>query len=222
MTTTTDQGALFPAAPAQDPAPAGDAPHAPAHGEADVSRPERDTTIGPRIIGLDLSIAAPGFADIDGNTHTLRLAAKLGDTRLVEIAREAVKLAITGHAWRADLAVIEDLPTHAHGAGITGMVHGAVRAALIDALVPYVTVPPASLKKFASGKGNADKTAMAIAALKRFGREFADDNQCDAFWLRAMGLAAYGRLGVELPAAQREALGKIAWPVLGERVAAVL
>lgn len=169
----------------------------------------------PRIIGLDLSIAAPGFADIDGNTHTLKLAAKLGDTRLVEIAREAIKLAMTGHGWRADLAVIEDLPTHAHGAGITGMVHGAVRAALIDALVPYVTVPPASLKKYATGKGNADKTAMAIAALKRFGREFADDNQCDAFWLRAMGLAAYRHPLAELPAAQVESLGKVAWPRLG-------
>ena len=169
----------------------------------------------PRIIGLDLSIAAPGFADVDGSTHTLKLAAKLGDARLVEIARESVKIAMTTHPWRADLAVIEDLPTHAHGAGITGMVHGAVRAALIDALVPYVTVPPASLKKFGTGKGNADKTAMALAAFKRFGREFADDNQCDAFWLRAMGLAAYGHPLVELPAAQTETLAKVVWPELG-------
>lgn len=168
----------------------------------------------PRIIGLDLSIAAPGFADIDGGTFTLKLKASLGDARLNEIAREVMRLAMTAHTWRADLAVIEDLPTHAHGAGITGMVHGAVRAFLNDALVPYVTVPPASLKKYATGKGNADKTAMAIAALKRFGVEFADDNQCDAYWLRAMGLHAYGHGLVELPAVQTESLAKVQWPAL--------
>lgn len=164
----------------------------------------------PRILGLDLSIAAPGFAGVDGATHSLKLDAKRGDSRLNTIADEAVRLSA-----RAHLVVIEDLPTHAHGAGITGMVHGAVRAALLYALVPYVLVPPASLKKFSTGRGNADKTAMALAAFKRFGREFADDNQCDAAWLRWMGLAAYGALSVELPAAQTEALGKVAWPKLG-------
>lgn len=169
----------------------------------------------PRIIGLDLSIAAPGFADIDGNTHTLKFKASLGDTRLTAIAREAVKLAMTSHPWRADLAVIEDLPTHAHGAGITGMVHGAVRAALLDAGVRYVLVTPASLKKFSCGKGNGDKTAMAIAALKRFNLEFADDNQCDAYWLRIMGLAAYGHCPVELPQAQIAALAVVSWPQIG-------
>jgi Holliday junction resolvasome RuvABC endonuclease subunit len=169
----------------------------------------------PNIIGLDLSIAAPGFADINGATHTVKLKASLGDRRLNDIAREAVRLA-TGHPWRTDLAVIEDLPTHAHGAGITGMVHGAVRAALNDLGVPYVTVPPASLKKYATGKGNADKTAMAIAALKRFGLEFADDNCCDAYWLRAMGLHAYRHPLVDLPVLQADALGKIAWPLLAD------
>lgn len=180
---------------------------------AEVSRRAGDTRT-PRIIGLDLSIAAPGFADIDGGTFTLKLKASLGDSRLNEIAREAVRLAVATRPERADLAVIEDLPTHAHGAGITGMVHGAVRAALNDARMPYVTVTPATLKKYATGKGNADKTAMAIAALKRFGLEFADDNQCDAAWLRAAGLHAYGHPLAELPAAQVESLRKVSWPAL--------
>jgi Holliday junction resolvasome RuvABC endonuclease subunit len=172
------------------------------------------TTRAPRIIGLDLSIAAPGFTDVDGNASSLKLKASLGDRRLNAIAHETIQLAMVAHSWSADLAVIEDLPTHAHGAGITGMVHGAVRAALNDALIPYVTVPPASLKKYATGKGNADKTAMAIAALKRFGLEFADDNQCDAYWLRAMGLHAYGHPLANLPAAQTESISKTAWPAI--------
>jgi hypothetical protein len=39
-----------------------------------------------------------------------------------------------------------------------------------------------SLKKHATGKGNADKEAMLIAANKR-GWHPQDDNACDALWL---------------------------------------
>lgn len=159
------------------------------------------------VVGLDLSIAAPGFADIEGSTRTLKLPAARGDRRLVDIAEFVVQLAIFGR--RADLVVIEDLPTHAHGAGITGMVHGAVRTVLLTNGLRYVTVPPATLKKYATGKGNANKTEMAMAAFKRFDREFADDNQCDAYWLRAAGLDLLGEPLVALPAPQSDALKKI-------------
>jgi len=39
-----------------------------------------------------------------------------------------------------------------------------------------------TLKKFATGKGNANKEAMMGAATAR-GWRFADDNECDALWL---------------------------------------
>lgn len=168
----------------------------------------------PRILGLDLSITATGYALPDGQTGTFKGPWK-GDWRLV-----AIRTAIAGHADAIDLAVIEDLPTHAKAAGITGMVHGAVRTVLMEHGVPYALVTPATLKAFATGKGNADKTAMAIAALKRAGREFGDDNQCDAWWLRAAGLDWYGHAEVEMPKAQRDRLGKVDWPQLGAEVAA--
>ncbi|MCM1943187.1 Holliday junction endonuclease [Streptomyces sp. G3] len=164
----------------------------------------------PRILGLDLSITATGFALPDGSTGTFKGPWK-GDWRLV-----AIKTAVAGHADAIDLAVIEDLPTHAKAAGITGMVHGAVRAVLLEAGVPYALVTPATLKAYATGKGNADKTAMAIAALKRAGREFGDDNQCDAWWLRAAGLDQYGAAEITVPQAQRDRLAKVAWPELAE------
>jgi Holliday junction resolvasome RuvABC endonuclease subunit len=200
----------------QSPAPAGVVSHTELTlFGAEEARPEQDTTTAPRIIGLDLSIAGTGIADMDGVTSTLKLKAALGDQRLDIIARAVNVATMAAFPWRAELAVIEDLPTHAHGAGITGMVHGAVRTELIRLGVRYVTVPPASLKKFATGKGNSDKVGMALAALKRLGAEFADDNQCDAAWLRVMGLAAYGRCPVELPQAQTAALSVIEWPQLG-------
>ncbi|MFJ3037766.1 Holliday junction endonuclease [Streptomyces tendae] len=172
--------------------------------------PAATTAAGPRprILGLDLSITATGFALPDGSTGTFKGPWK-GDWRLV-----AIKTAVAGHADSIDLAVIEDLPTHAKAAGITGMVHGAVRAVLLEAGVPYALVTPATLKAYATGKGNADKTAMAIAALKRAGREFGDDNQCDAWWLRAAGLDWYGAAEFTVPQAQRDRLAKVTWPEL--------
>jgi Holliday junction resolvasome RuvABC endonuclease subunit len=162
-----------------------------------------------RVVGLDLSITATGFADIGGVVSTIKTKLS-GDKRLNEIRDR-----LADHFVAADLAVVEDLPFHAKAAGITGMVHGVVRAALIDANVHYVTVVPSTLKKYATGKGNADKTAMAIAALKRFGAEFADDNQCDAFWLRVMGLDAVGEALTAMPAVNRESLAKVKWPTRG-------
>lgn len=154
-----------------------------------------------RVVGLDLSITAPGIAYSDGSTLTVKLSSS-GDRRLVEIRGE-VRTAVTA----ADLVVIEDLPTHARAAGITGMVHGVIRCMLLAREQPYILITPASLKKYATGKGNAGKPEMAVALYKRFfGLELPDDNQVDAFWLRAAGLELLGEPVVELPKAQVAAL----------------
>ena len=166
--------------------------------------------MGANVVGLDLSITATGVAYAHGGTDVWKLPAKLRDERLSTIAG-CVKIAVQDFG-PVDLVVIEDLPTHAHGAGITGMVHGAVRCELLRAGVPYVLVTPATLKKYATGKGNADKTAMTLALYKRTGLELADDNQVDAWWLRAAGLQHLGFPVVELPAAQVDALSKVEWP----------
>lgn len=163
-----------------------------------------------RVLGLDLSITATGMCLPNGATRTLKTHPKTGDKRLQFIA-EHLRIVLEGGC---DLAVIEDLPTHAKSAGITGMVHGAVRVVLLEAGTPYVLITPATLKAFATGKGNVDKTAMAVAALKRAEREFGDDNQCDAFWLRAAALDWYDRAEFEVPKAQRDRLTKVAWPDL--------
>jgi Holliday junction resolvasome RuvABC endonuclease subunit len=174
-----------------------------------------------RVTGLDLSLTATGVAFDDGSTHCIRTKTADGDHRLTVIKR-AVALVVGGpvllcnpDAPAPTLVVIEDLPTHAMSAGITGMVHGVVRQMLDEAGVPYARVAPATLKKYATGAGNADKTGMAMAAFKRAGREFPGDkggDQCDAWWLRAAGLDALGFPLFELPKAQREALTKVAWP----------
>ncbi|WP_433651049.1 hypothetical protein ACQP2C_32580 [Micromonospora zamorensis] len=161
---------------------------------------------GPRVVGLDLSITATGIAFADGTTHTIR-STKHGDERLLDIVYDIAKA-----VQHASLAVIEDLPTHAKSAGITGMVHGAVRMELLRSFVPYVLITPASLKKYASGKGNCGKPEMAVAAFKRLGIEPGDDNQVDAAWLRAAALDHLGHPLAQMPATHRAALDAVTWP----------
>lgn len=153
-----------------------------------------------RVVGLDLSMTATGIAETDGKTWTAKTRGA-GDFRLTEIVA-AVAVAARG----VDLVVIEDLPTHAHSAGITGMVHGAARVALLKEEIPYVTVTPATLKKYATGRGNAGKPEMAVALFKRFGLELGDDNQVDAWWLRAAGHELLGEPLVPMPSSQVDAL----------------
>jgi Holliday junction resolvasome RuvABC endonuclease subunit len=157
------------------------------------------------VAGLDLSMTATGFALPDGTTHLVKPKTE-GDERLTEIRARLSSLR------DCDLVAIEDLPANAKSAGITGMVHGAVRSLLLACAVPYVLITPASLKAYATGSGNAGKPEMAVAAFKRAGVEFGDDNQCDAWWLRAMALDHLGTPLFDLPAAQRKRLDAVKWP----------
>jgi len=48
--------------------------------------------------------------------------------------------------------------------------------------IPYQGVPVGTIKKHATGKGNASKAQMIAAANQR-GLNSQDDNECDAWWL---------------------------------------
>jgi Holliday junction resolvasome RuvABC endonuclease subunit len=175
--------------------------------------------VGLRVIGLDLSLTSTGVALPDGTTYRIKTNSKHGDRRLLHI-RDSIRDDLAEH--RPDVAVVEDLPRHAKGAGITAMVHGIVRAELLDAGVPYAVVVPATLKSYACDHGRADKRQMAAAAYLAAGAEFPGDlnakgeggDQCDAWWLRAAGHDAYGMPLFSLPQAQRDRLSKVEWPNL--------
>lgn len=50
--------------------------------------------------------------------------------------------------------------------------------------IPYEGIPVATIKKKATGKGNADKAAMIAAARARWPHlQIEDDNQADAMWI---------------------------------------
>lgn len=156
-----------------------------------------------RVVGLDLSLSATGIAAVDGTTRTVTPKTD-GDRRLLEIAREVWRAAAT-----EDLVVIEDGVVRSPAAFDLGMLHGSVRRELMQARTQYVLITPATLKKFATGRGNATKPDMRMALYQRMGIDLRDDNQVDATWLRYAGLQLLGEPVVQLPATQVAALDKV-------------
>lgn len=173
-----------------------------------------------RVLGLDLSLTSTGVCRPDGTTFTIRTEAAEDLEVRLDIIVTGIVHGIAG--LLPDLAVVEDLPRNARGAGSTGPVHGAVRYWLHERGVPIARPAAATIKKYATGVGNCGKTAMALAAQKRAGLDFGDHgDECDAWWLYAAGMDAYGLPVVELPKAQRDALGKVDWPILPDALIGV-
>jgi hypothetical protein len=56
--------------------------------------------------------------------------------------------------------------------------------------IPYEGIPLATIKRFATGKGNADKAAM-IAAARALGCNTRDDNEADAFLLLRLAVQTH-------------------------------
>lgn len=69
---------------------------------------------------------------------------------------------------------------------LAGVVKIALRHALSDAGAYPLRVPPATLKKFATGSGKATKQEVMAAVAAKWGPEFTDDNMADAFVLARM------------------------------------
>lgn len=150
-----------------------------------------------RIAGIDPSLNATGLALADGSTQTLKQKTEWGDHRLVNIGDGVYDRVLGGLSH--DLAIIEDLPKNAMGAGITGQVQGVIREKLLRGRVPYLLVSAATLKKFATNNGRADKAQMRQAWLERTGIDNPRDDEVDAAWLRTLGQFMAGEISAERP-----------------------
>jgi Holliday junction resolvasome RuvABC endonuclease subunit len=172
------------------------------------------------VIGLDLAAERSGIAYPDGTTAAI-LAPKIKGARKRTLADDLARLdhiaayvtdVLAHHETR--LAVIEDYAPGIRSAAAHRLaeISGAVRLACWRAGVPVALVNVMHLKIYATGSGGATKSQMATSAQARAGLVFPTEDECDAWWLRAMGLDAVGQPVIDLPKLHRGALAKVTWP----------
>lgn len=146
-------------------------------------------------VGVDPSLTSPGLAILeqDGSLRgTFSLATKKlrGGERLAAIYTWALELLpdCTG-SWKGR-AVIEGYAIKANNRPFDlGEAGGVLRLALTIRGIPYEVAPPATVKKFITGNGQATKEQVAAAIKRNWGFSFKNDDEADAYGMARMATA---------------------------------
>jgi crossover junction endodeoxyribonuclease RuvC len=172
----------------------------------------------PEVVGLDLSLTCTGVAGygyVERVTSTGHENATLVDrqTRLTAIEQKIRATLAVGAL--PELIVVEG-PSYASKSGQQWDRAGLWWRVLDHLMLldyPVAVVPPSVLKKYATGKGNASKQEVMLAASRRYPwADIVDDNTADAQVLYAMGCDWLGHQLASVPQVNRNALASVAWP----------
>lgn len=155
-----------------------------------------------RVMGLDLSLAAPGIAVVDPPGPPMGRLVKVrptlrGAERLVEIAHT---VRASAAEFKPDLVAIEGysfgsrIASHAHAIGELG---GVVRYLLYLDGHAVVEVPPAKWRKQLFGRGNLPKDQVRVEALKRYGVEWDSLDVLEAWCVATSAYRA--AQGIDMP-----------------------
>lgn len=175
-----------------------------------------------RVLGIDLSLTRSGVGIIDyaepqcsARVEIVESSGKRADSlavrdqRIVQIANEVLVYAPDSTV----LAVVEGPAMRAMNGSVWDrsgcwwcVVHGLHRAG-----VRVVTVPPATLKKWATGRGNADKSDVSVAMARLWPQVESPSN--DGWDGLALATAGAQHLGWPVPsrAHHAESLARIDW-----------
>lgn len=174
------------------------------------------------VLGIDLSLTCTGLAG-NGWTDIIKPGDRRGADRMIWIRQQIIDGWLTG----VTLAAIEG-PSygnqgrsrqsgHHERAGLWWL----VRVALAHRGIPVAVVTPGTLKRYATGKGNADKADVIREVTRRFGWFQGGEDEADAVVLAAMAADHLGMPMVAMPQTHRAALTAVEWPESAEQLAGV-
>lgn len=168
------------------------------------------------ITGLDLSLRATGYCQMGpelGVENVVRFGTieppkgMIGIPRLISL-NGAIQQLVQANR---QLVVLEGFSYGSRGSfsrEIAGLGY-LVRVELYERGVPYIVVPPATLKKFVTGKGTAQKSLMLREVFRRWNIDAGNDNEADAVGLTQMGAALLDYSTKPLTTFQREVISKL-------------
>lgn len=112
-------------------------------------------------------------------------------------ARRQVREMLAGLAGQAQaMLAVEEVRRHlgVDAAHVFGGILAVVQEECEVALVPYQGIPVGTVKRVATGKGNASKAEMIAAANARWGLSLGpkDENEADARWIAEAAAQALG------------------------------
>ena len=159
-----------------------------------------------KVIGIDPSLTCTALCFLDRNdvvtTEVINVKGRGQDVtnridRCCEIARRVVDAIETYNNVEGAVVFLEGYSYHSPGKQIfLGEFGGILRSHLLNGELTntkVIEVPPTKLKKFATGKGNADKPKIASAVMKRWNMEFNTHDETDAYCLMKMGRIVCGQ-----------------------------
>jgi crossover junction endodeoxyribonuclease RuvC len=143
-----------------------------------------------KFVGIDTSFTGTGFAVKDDTKpdgqqfefKTIKTKPEdfKDDTDRICFIRDEIIKSIPENAP----VVIEDVFVgHGPSAGASlrlALLAGCVRAGLRDKGIKFTIITPTMVKKYITGKGNANKEVIMMTVFKKFGIETSNNNESDA------------------------------------------
>ena len=143
------------------------------------------------ICGLDLSLTSSGVIILDNDKviHNEAIRTKLRGVKRMSFIKERIFFLIS--AYKVQFVMMEGF---AYGIGRKtrssfdiGGLGWIIRLLLHELKIPFILVPPAQLKKFACGKGNAKKEFVILEIFKNFDIQFKTSDETEAYVLALLG-----------------------------------
>lgn len=162
-------------------------------------------------VGIDQSLNGTGLCRLsdegtEAEAWTIDAEGRRGPERLLHVKNRVSTLLGNAVQFVCVEGYAYDSVSHHHALGEVG---GVLKLLIHERGIPQLVVPPASLKKFATGNSRASKEDM-VAAVPNWVK-VDDDNQADAFFLACV--ARFFHLGVRPQTrAQMEVLRRLAVP----------
>lgn len=188
-------------------------------------------TAMPRVLGIDTSLTATGLARVDftpdGSVIQVATVGAPGPSKTDKSRRamsrrvSALMSQIEGaiidaddieNGYKPDLIVMESLAFDA-GRG-SAYALAWVWCRTIDLAehydIPLIFAGTSQVKKYATGKGNADKDTVVLAVAKRWpDAEVTNNNEADAVVLAAIGCRYLGYPIDDVPKVNQEIMEKV-------------